>query len=323
MLYGGYNTFYFAGKAKRPLVFVNSQNWEMSKMLKSRMRQDQGFFTRMLPAAFSLGLIAVSLSAQSAPQVPQGSVKIGPQLPPPIATMLKKGSDAKIIETFKVPGTDITAWVIGAQGERRIFYVPASNTVAILGLVFDENLVNLTEAHAKKAREVPVATASPDQAANHLPRGFFSDATTKMTLGQLAVADAALVEGVGRDVYVIYDPACRFCHQFWRDTRHSLNRVRIHWIPVAKVAKNSAFLADAIIGAVNPSSAMAAASDGRLQPSQVLTQRSQLMLDKNAMILEASGKSNVPYIAFADKGRVYGYLGAPNAEALSVILGKK
>lgn len=241
------------------------------------------------------------------------------KIPKPIAKMLADGRDVKILDSFRVEGTDLTAWIVVAEKERRIFYVPADGNVAILGLVFDENLNNVTTEHALAYSE-----GKKDAKRDIVPPrelGFESGPEVQLTLAQLATANASHVEGEGRDVYVIYDPACVHCHRVWHDTRKMLDRVRLHWIPIAKVSPHSAQLADSILGAVDAPAAFAAAANKRLAMSATVSHRTQSILKKNSSILEASGKKNVPYLTFTLDGKVYSYLGAPNEAALAVIGG--
>jgi thiol:disulfide interchange protein DsbG len=239
-------------------------------------------------------------------------------LPPPISAMLAQGRGVTVLDSFKVDGTDLTAWIVKSGGEKRIFYVPASGSIAILGLAFDSSLNNITTEHALR-----YSSREPEPANTKLAgmRGLESDQLTQMAYAQMAVADSSHVEGTGRDIYVIYDPGCSSCHRFWNQSRQFLSQLRVHWIPIAKVTQASPQLAESILGAADPATAFAAAANRRLAPAPTVSERTASILKKNLQILEAAGKKNVPYVVFASGGRAYGYVGAPPVETLKAIAG--
>jgi hypothetical protein len=276
--------------------------------------------SQVLPLAPPASLLKVQ-----GPSLPQGY-----PVPLPIAEMIKRGKNVSVFDSFEVEGSDLTGWIMLSGSERRIYYVPKNGKFALLGLLFDAELNNTTATHAlrlpdklvnEKSAISPSSTVAAPNLQAPLMAGFESDQLSQFTLGQLATADTTHVEGFGRDVFIIYDPACIHCHKFWRDTRGLLNKIRIHWVPIAKVSATSSFIAQSIFSSSNRAAALEAAANQKLSPAAAVTHQVDVMLKKNALILDASGKKNVPYIVFAAGGKAYSYLGAPNPAALSLIVG--
>lgn len=241
-----------------------------------------------------------------------GSVAPGEQkLPAPIATMLARGQNVKIVNSFAVPGTTMTGWVMVAGPYKRIYYTPADGSVAVLGLMFDADLNNVTIQHTANA-EALVNAVVP----------FETGASVTKALEAAKKAPASHSEGRGREIYVVYDPACPHCHDLWRETRGSLGRVHITWLPVAKVSSSSAGLAQALLSSQDRAAAMQKAVEKKLDPAQVVAPSTQQILQANAALLDIAGKKNVPMILFVDKGVPTLVLGTPKADVLKRIVGE-
>ncbi|MBB6184547.1 thioredoxin fold domain-containing protein [Oleiagrimonas soli] len=61
---------------------------------------------------------------------------------------------------------------------------------------------------------------------------------------------------------VIFDPDCPVCARQWRVLQPYLDRVRIHWVPVAYINGASLHRAAAILSAADPASALARNEQG-------------------------------------------------------------
>lgn len=241
--------------------------------------------------------------------------------PEPIAKMVARGKGVVVLDNFKVDGTELTAWIVKSGAERRIFYVPASGAVAILGLVFDKDLNNVTTEHALRYTS-PAAIAAgsgPATAPATAMEGFETGPLMQVAFSQLVNARASHVEGGGKDVYVVYDPGCPSCHNLWKASRGLLGQLRIHWVPIASVTQKSANLAENILTAMEPEKAFAAAAVKRLAPADSVSPAVASVLSRNATILQAAGKKNVPFIVFDRSGKAYGHVGWLSESGLRAI----
>jgi hypothetical protein len=282
----------------------------------------------LLPAqARSREVAASAAPTLPAPLAATSAATVGgaDPLPAAIASMVLRGRNVSILGSFRVDGSDLTAWVMQAAGERRIYYVPPSGLYAIYGLMFDQDLNNMTTTHALRIPQqpsaVPAAAGAEPAPAAQGGAGFGQGQQVDQTLALLGKAETSHVEGRGRNVYIIYDPACIYCHKFWRDTRSALDQIRIHWVPIALVSASSRFLAEAVMASPHPAEAMAAAANQSLTPARTVSNKTDQILKRNARVFAASGKKNVPYITFSDQGKAYAFLGAPGPAALRIIIG--
>ena len=68
-------------------------------------------------------------------------------MPPPIAEMIRKGRGVKFQDKFNLPGGMTGYAMSSSTGERRIYYVTPDKKHAILGIMFDSSLKNITADH--------------------------------------------------------------------------------------------------------------------------------------------------------------------------------
>lgn len=105
---------------------------------------------KLILNAISMALVLfVSPVVYSSDKKPQ-STQLGKKIPSVIQKMLKDGKRARLINTFDA-GSGMSGYVLSAgNGEKRIFYVTPDKKKAILGLMFDEDLNNVTADHQGK-----------------------------------------------------------------------------------------------------------------------------------------------------------------------------
>lgn len=130
-------------------------------------------------------------------------------------------------------------------------------------------------------------------------------------------AKGAMIEGSGLPVFIVFDPACTFCHKTWRDTRALLGQLQIHWIPVGALGERSKLLAETFLRSTNKQTAMVALAQGKMPAAVAVTPEAASVLDENARILDVANVSNVPLLLYVDQGRVRSMVGAPSPAQLT------
>jgi protein-disulfide isomerase len=279
---------------------------------------------------YLLAMLLLSLSLTGPLAV--GAEKVnGPQkaasqrlsVPPIIAKMLQRGRDISIVDSFPVADTGLVGWVLAAAGENRIYYVTPDQQHVIYGLLFDRDLSNMTSGQIKSYPATQVARLKPvsDGSAARSPIELERGARVGEALDAARASKEIFIEGAGKDVYVVFDPGCKYCHRLWLRTRSLPPGVRIHWIPVATATKAGASLAQAIVEFPNRSEAMQRAAILSLDPAMRVSAAVTADLQQNAAILEVIGKRKVPLILFQDAGSPAAFLGVPEASQISRIFG--
>lgn len=105
---------------------------------------------KLILNAISLALVISASSIAYANDKKPQSTQLGKQIPSVIQKMLKDGKRTRLINTFDA-GSGMSGYVLSAgNGEKRIFYVTPDKKKAILGLMFDEELNNVTAEHQSK-----------------------------------------------------------------------------------------------------------------------------------------------------------------------------
>lgn len=273
--------------------------------------------------------------------------------PPPIASTVARGKGVRVQDVFAAPGGLVGYVVMASSGEQRIYYVTPDGTTAIYGLAFDHKLINLTAQHLASYTNAlspssgvgTLAPAQPQQQAAQLAHQPIAAQQVPQTQQATRVAQASnqigaldqvlapawnlitqaqggFVEGRGLDVYIVFDPACPFCHKTWSITRPLLDRLRIHWVPVAELGENSRRLAHSFIALPESSrpAAMAALVEKRFQADAQYTTQASSILASNGAILASASVKNVPLLMFMDRGRIQTMVGAPSPKQLQDLL---
>lgn len=175
-------------------------------------------------------------------------------LPQIIKGMISKGSGVSYMDSFAAP-SGMTGYVLSAKnGERRIFYVPADGKVAILGLIFDEKMQNLTAEHQKKYMNV-LEFNDPTK----LPENPYVDSF----LGAVTFQTSAMLEDTNKTfattLHIFVDPASSDFPALYKMTRDKVKDIRIFWIPVPGPNTDASF--DAAIAISSAKDRAAAAQE--------------------------------------------------------------
>lgn len=265
-------------------------------------------------------------------------------VPAPIGAMRSHG--AKVLGHFT--GADgLDTWVMHAGNKTRVFYVLPDGKHMLMGLVFNAKLNNLSAPDfARAAHEAndlakpkdfsPVTTSSDSSASSTAVYGGALDTTSPNYIAQRSLREAyarmqrdasmEYVEGHGKNLYVVFDPACPYCHELYRETRAYVGKLRIHWLPVALISPSSPRLMQSFLRSNKRGLALADAVAGTLKAPNGPISNATRHVDQQAMIVLANADSaGVPLLLYSDNGTIKDVVGTPGAEQLNAIaaLGKK
>lgn len=132
-----------------------------------------------------------------------------------------------------------------------------------------------------------------------------------------------VAEGHGhREIYIIFDPNCPYCHLVYVETQPYLKTYQFRWVPVAILTATSLGKAGAILEARDRKAAMEKNEDyfvrargklGGLKPLEKVTERVRRALARNRRLLMKTGTEVVPTIIFLDRhGKPMIIKGAPS-----------
>lgn len=219
-------------------------------------------------SAICLGLLLCSMNSSAQVSVesknfqdklrPLEKAKKDPyeSLPPAIKKMMKKGSGVTFMDMFATE-SGMTGYVLAAKtGERRIFYVPADGKVAILGLMFDANMDNITAKHQKQYINVLEFTDSsklPKEMQN-LPLSDPLLASNNLSIQQVVVTEGRMES---RPVFIYVDLASPDFPILFKQTREKTNTTQFVWIPVPGPNTDLSFdLTASVVSAKDPLKAL-------------------------------------------------------------------
>lgn len=224
-------------------------------------------------------------------------------LPAPIAAMIKNGKGVKFQDKFDAPG-GLTGFVLSAAtGERRIYYVTPDRKYAMLGIMLDQELNNITADHQKTYMNVLefLGAAKSDPA---------SESASPIDLARINALQ--YTEGTGPiELNVVFDSQCGKCRSLYAATRKRLDRFTIRWVPSATIdeksrrwmeafvtSKDRAATLDSLFGVEDPPVPHAKAGE-----------ETAAAIARSAAIMKAAGTTRYPLVLYVD---------ASNAEVMSM-----
>lgn len=163
----------------------------------------------------------------------------GQRLPKVIEAMIRNGRDVKVLERFDA-GSGLTGYVLSSAGaERRIFYVTADHKKAILGLVFNDQLENLTADHQRQHIDVSDVLKA-------------KTARLKFPQHPLEVASAlpsqaGWTQGSGLEVFVYVDVDSEASREMVRQLQRHMEMLKIRWLPVHGAAHAKGNVIDSLL----------------------------------------------------------------------------
>ena len=109
-------------------------------------------------------------------------------------------------------------------------------------------------------------------------------------------------------VFVVFDPQCPDCNQFWRLASQFSDRVRFVWLPVAILNSRSELQGALILSASNPADMMMRQVNQFDAPTRGLVTDDLRIFGSarddiwsNSRIFRRAGGKNVPYVLYQDR----------------------
>lgn len=129
-------------------------------------------------------------------------------------------------------------------------------------------------------------------------------------------------------VFVVFDPQCPDCIQFWRVAKSFDKRVPFIWLPVAVLNSRSELQGALILSASNPAEMMErqvtmfeTSSRGLTTDGVSVSRSARDDVWKNSRIFRRAGGKSVPFILFQDhQNKIRGSSQVGNAEVLGKFL---
>lgn len=250
-------------------------------------------FIGKFAAAVAMSLVVIS-SAVAAPAKNK--------VPPVIASLSKAGMTA--VSSFPAV-SGLTGWVLKKDGQSSLVFVTADGKTVLAGALINEEGRNLTAEYGTKY------LPQPDR------KALYEDLTkaTAISTGKAG----------GRDIFVMFDPNCPFCHLSWKAFKpYAAAGANIHWVPVGYLKANSIKSAAGILAAKDRVSALNAVmnSQGRAATGLKSDAASEKLIAVNNQLMQKHGLSGVPVITYKDSsGRIITREGLPRMSELPAITG--
>lgn len=231
--------------------------------------------------------------------------------PPPIEAMIKQGKGVKFQDKFDSDG-GLTGYVLSAaNGERRIYYVTPDQNHAILGVMFDAELNNVTAKHQKTYINV-LEFLSPGKSSSVETLGSAFDVAMRSRF--------AFSEGQGTDLYVVFDSECESCSKIFDLTRSRLDRLRIHWIPVDPGTEKGSKWLSVFLQAREKSAVLKSMFRGDLPPSIDRPSTFDAAQQEGSGVLKAAATTTTPVFIYMDRTNAQKTINVPiSAEDLDKI----
>lgn len=228
--------------------------------------------------------------------------------PPVLEQMEKQG--VNVVTTFDAPD-DMTGYVLDMNGQGLTGFATKDDRHFILGALYDENGVNLSEQLVQQHVTGPL-----------LKKQW--GALGESTYIQDGDADAPQI------AYMFTDPNCPYCKKVWRDVRPWVNggQLQIRHIMVGILRPDSATKAAALLSADDPSAALTAfesASGTSTLPAGNKNKAGVMQeLNNNLSLMTSMGISATPAIIYKQAdGRIHRQMGAPDSATLTQMFGEQ
>ncbi|ERJ20443.1 Thioldisulfide interchange protein DsbG [Salinisphaera shabanensis E1L3A] len=255
---------------------------------------------RLARPVVALGLLLATL--------PLALAAAAPEWPAPIRNIQDKG--VTIVEEFDAPG-GMTGYAARAGNRPLTLYLTPDGDHVIIGPMLDAEGNNLSQ-------EILDATITQPDIQNAWPA--LEDSNW--------VADGA--DDAERKIYVFTDPNCPYCHKFYEIARPwvEAGKVQLRHIPVGILKPSSAGKAAAILGAEDPSAALAQHENnytsGGITPLEDMTPALRQQVAANNMLMSSLGIQGTPGLVYRDDdGEIGIKQGVPQGKLRKDIMGAK
>lgn len=228
--------------------------------------------------------------------------------PPAVQALEMQGLN--VIEEFEVSGGGLRAFA-GTAGNRPIAVYVTSDGNAIIGTRLDANGEPIDEMTLQELVEKPMG---------------------EKTWAELESATWVLdgKSDAPRIIYTFSDANCPYCHQLWEAARPWVDagKVQLRHLLVGVIRADSPAKAAAILGAANPSAALAENERkfdrGGIEPVDHVPDEVRQILDDNQMLMLSTGFQGTPGIVVRESdGSVRKFSGMPQRAQLAEVLGPR
>ncbi|TFH86540.1 thiol:disulfide interchange protein DsbG [Billgrantia azerbaijanica] len=226
----------------------------------------------------------------------------GDQWPAPVQALTEQG--LTIHGRFAAPG-GLTGFAASYPGGEVAIYLTPDGKHAVVGTLVDAEGNDLSDAALQEQVRAPQDAALWDKlAASHWVVDGDDDAP--------------------RVLYTFTDPNCPYCKRFWEQTRPwvEAGQVQLRHILVGVLQPDSPAKAAALLGADDPTAALAAHSDGEA-PIEAAAQPREIedQVYRNNQLFDELGLLATPTTFYRDGQRLVRLPGVPDEAALEAAMG--
>lgn len=217
--------------------------------------------------------------------VASASAQAPKDLPAPLALAVQSGM---AVEQSFPAASGLTGWLVrGEDGKHNIVFTTADRQTLVAGALIDASGRNLTADYAER----------------YIPKPDFDKFLTRLE-SAFWFADGASGPDVKSVVYAFLDPNCVFCNLAWQAlTPYKAHGLQVRWVPVAFLREDSAGKVAAIVGAKQPSEALAkheaSYRTGGIAPAAVSADLAS-KLKLNAALMREMGFEGTPAFVWKD-----------------------
>lgn len=130
-------------------------------------------------------------------------------------------------------------------------------------------------------------------------------------------------------VYVFFDTACPHCAHLWQNSQPLLHKIKMVWMPVGVMRRQSALQGATILQSANPAAAMTEseglllAGKGGIQPAADLKPEVLDQIKRNTELFSQLGEGSVPLVLLRNSksGEYVQFSGATSTEQLAAMIG--
>lgn len=222
-----------------------------------------------------------------------------PELPGSIVRLLEQGMT---LESRFDAGSGLTGWLLSVDDRFTLLYSTSDHQMLISGTLLDSQGLNLSEQHMASYLPRPDVSVL-EQQAHFIQQPLSSDAEAIQN-------KASASDATQRVLYVFFDPLCPFCRLSWQAFQPYVDLgAQVRWVPVAFLQPNSRMMAEQLINAEKPETALTGFMQQQVLPqSQADQEKAEsenawLALQSNMKLMQRFGLQGTPSIVWQDSDR--------------------
>ncbi len=231
----------------------------------------------------------------------------------PLALRQTVQNGAKILKTFPAAGGFNGHILQTAPRHYSVVYTePNNEDVLVVGTLLNGKGENLTSRYLDE----------------YAPKVNYDEYSSRVMTARQVVSGSS--KNNVQDIYVFMDPNCIFCHLLWKAlTPYERHGLRVHWIPVGFLKKDSFGKAAALLDASNPTTTLNAMETGYIEntesafiePEVDIPGETSKELISNKGLFDELGFAGTPAILYRDhSGHWQSLQGMPRLSTLSTVL---